>query len=100
MLQHAKVEMKKYLHYEDEFWRQETGIRWFSEGDKNTEFFHNLVIRRWKKLQIKRIQNSKGEWLEGDQLAVEAIHCYQKQFSQKVNYVAAPVLRYIRDMVT
>ncbi|XP_059292522.1 uncharacterized protein LOC132045978, partial [Lycium ferocissimum] len=64
VLQQAQAELKKYLHFEEEFWRQKANVTWFAEGDRNTRFFHNLVNGRRKRLQIKRIQNSNGEWVE------------------------------------
>lgn len=56
----AQAEEKQYLHYEEEFWREKSGVRWFTEGDKNTIFFHNLVNRRRKRLQVKRILKRDG----------------------------------------
>ncbi|XP_059301772.1 uncharacterized protein LOC132053675 [Lycium ferocissimum] len=64
ILQQAQVELKKYLHFEEEFYRQKANVTWFSKGDRNTRFFHNLVNGRRKRLQIKRIQNSNGDWIE------------------------------------
>lgn len=32
-LQQAQAEIKKYIHYEKEFWRQKVGITWHAEGD-------------------------------------------------------------------
>ncbi|XP_060182252.1 uncharacterized protein LOC132611912 [Lycium barbarum] len=55
VLQNALDETRRYLHYEEEYWRQKSGLDWFVDGDKNTRFFHNLVKERRKKLQIKRI---------------------------------------------
>ncbi|XP_060190740.1 uncharacterized protein LOC132620020 [Lycium barbarum] len=67
-LQQAQAELKKYLHFEEEFWR----------------FFHNLVNGRRKRLQIKRIQNSNGDWVEDTvQVAMEAEEFFKKQFSQE-----------------
>ncbi|XP_060202145.1 uncharacterized protein LOC132630592 [Lycium barbarum] len=84
VLQKAQAETKRYLHYEEEYWRQKAGLDWFVDGDKNTRFFHNLVKGRRKKLQIKRIQNSDGSWIEDeDQMADEAVHFYSQQFSQE-----------------
>ncbi|XP_059315045.1 uncharacterized protein LOC132065599 [Lycium ferocissimum] len=84
VLQKAQAETKRYLHYEEEYWRQKSGLDWFVDGDKNTRFFHNLVKGRRKKLQIKRIQNSDGSWIEDDdQMADEVVHFYSQQFSQE-----------------
>ncbi|XP_059292741.1 uncharacterized protein LOC132046197 [Lycium ferocissimum] len=84
VLQKAQAETKRYLHYEEEYWRQKSGLDWFVDGDKNTRFFHNLVKGRRKKLQIKRIQNSDSSWIEDDdQMSDEAVHFYSQQFSQE-----------------
>ncbi|XP_060211928.1 uncharacterized protein LOC132639499 [Lycium barbarum] len=64
VLQRARAEFKKYLHFEEEFWRQKAGIQWYSEGDRNTTYFHSLVKGRRKKFQLNRIQKADGEWLE------------------------------------
>ncbi|XP_060170627.1 uncharacterized protein LOC132601563 [Lycium barbarum] len=42
VLQQAQAELKKYLHFEEEFWRQKANVTWFAEGERNTRFFHNL----------------------------------------------------------
>ncbi|XP_060202553.1 uncharacterized protein LOC132630976 [Lycium barbarum] len=43
VLQLAQAELKKYMHYEEEFWRKKSHFTCFSEGDRNTRFFHNMV---------------------------------------------------------
>ncbi|XP_059315814.1 uncharacterized protein LOC132066528 [Lycium ferocissimum] len=84
VLQKAQAETKRYLHYEEEYWRQKSGLDWFIDGDKNTRFFHNLVKGRMKKPQIKRIQNSDGSWIEDeDQMAAEVVHFYAQKFSHE-----------------
>ncbi|XP_060195246.1 uncharacterized protein LOC132624493 [Lycium barbarum] len=42
VLHKAQAEFKRYLHFEEEFWRQKSGYNWFEEGERNTRFFHNL----------------------------------------------------------
>lgn len=56
VLNKAHIEYTKYLKFEDDFWRQKTGIQWFTEGYRNTRFFHSLVKGRRKRLEIKRMQ--------------------------------------------
>lgn len=74
VLQKAQVELKRYLHFEEEFWRQKARIQWFSEGDRNTRFFHSLVKGRRKRLSLSRIIKEDGQWAEGnEQVAVEAL---------------------------
>ncbi|KAG5590657.1 hypothetical protein H5410_041171 [Solanum commersonii] len=55
------------LHYEEKYWKQKAGIPWFSEGDRNTKFFHNLVNGRRKRLLINRIGKNNGKWVVGQE---------------------------------
>ncbi|XP_060202609.1 uncharacterized protein LOC132631026 [Lycium barbarum] len=92
----AQAELKKYLHYEEEFWRQKAGHTWFSEGDRNTRFFHNLVNGRRKRLQVNRIQISDGEWIEDKvQLAAEEVNFFQQRFSQEKGALYFGMLKHI-----
>ncbi|XP_060189234.1 uncharacterized protein LOC132618185 [Lycium barbarum] len=101
ILQLAQAELKKYLHYEKEFWRQKAGYTWFSEGDRNTKFFHNLVNGRRKRLQVNRIQIYDGEWIEDkEQLAAEAANFIQQQFSQEQGALDFGMLKHISQMVS
>ncbi|XP_060190703.1 uncharacterized protein LOC132619963 [Lycium barbarum] len=84
-LQKAQTEMKKYLHYEKGYWRHKFGLDWFVEGDRNTKFFHTVVKRRRKNLQIRKIQNSEGDWIETeDQIAAEAISFYENSSLRRI----------------
>ncbi|XP_060216639.1 uncharacterized protein LOC132644099 [Lycium barbarum] len=71
VLQQAQAKLKKYVHYEEEFWRQKSYMTSFAEGDRNTRYFHSIVNGRRKRLQIKRIQNQQGIWIKGDSLLAE-----------------------------
>ncbi|XP_060216608.1 uncharacterized protein LOC132644074 [Lycium barbarum] len=42
VMQRTQAELKLYLHYEEEFWRQKARMDCFSEGDKNTRYFYSL----------------------------------------------------------
>ncbi|XP_060170580.1 uncharacterized protein LOC132601516 [Lycium barbarum] len=78
VLQNAETEIKKYLQYQEDYWRKKSGLDWLVEGDRNTKFFHTIVKGRRKKLQIRKIQNSEGDWIEEeDQIAAEAISFYE-----------------------
>ncbi|XP_075099052.1 uncharacterized protein LOC142175940 [Nicotiana tabacum] len=70
VLQKAQSELKKYLSIEELYWKQKAGMIWFTEGDRNTSFFHNHVNSERKKLQLKRIKSGSGVWIEDqEQLA-------------------------------
>ncbi|KAK4737372.1 hypothetical protein R3W88_001069 [Solanum pinnatisectum] len=60
------------------FWQQKAGYKWFESGDRNTKFFHSLVKGRRQKMNMARIQNSQGSWLEEEEdIATEAVEHFQ-----------------------
>ncbi|XP_059311479.1 uncharacterized protein LOC132063063 [Lycium ferocissimum] len=62
-LHRVQAELSKYLHLEEAYWRQKSGMKWFKDGDRNTRFFHTYVNGRRKKLKLTNIQNGDEEWL-------------------------------------
>lgn len=42
-LSKAETDLKRFLYIEEEFWRQKVGMKWFAEGERNTNFFHPYV---------------------------------------------------------
>ncbi|XP_060211831.1 uncharacterized protein LOC132639400 [Lycium barbarum] len=77
-LQKVQAEMTRALHIEEEYWKQKSGMTWFQDCDKNSKFFHAHVKGRRKMLQLKRIQNYQGQWLETEhEIIEEAVRFYQ-----------------------
>lgn len=75
VLHKAQAELKKYLYLEEKYWRQKAGLQWFTEGDDNTAFFHNHVKGKRQKLQLHRIKDRNGGWIEtNQQILEEAVH--------------------------
>ncbi|XP_060216653.1 uncharacterized protein LOC132644112 [Lycium barbarum] len=84
-LMKVQAELTRVLHLEEEFWKQKAGMSWFQDGDKNSKFFHAHVKGRRKRLQLTRIHNSAGIWLnEENEIAEEAIRFYQTQFHETI----------------
>ncbi|XP_059288934.1 uncharacterized protein LOC132042405 [Lycium ferocissimum] len=80
-LQRVQADLNRYLHLEEEFWKQKAGMQWFNDGDRNTRFFHAYVQGRRKRLQLRRIQDQQGTWLEDpDAIVTEAINFFTTQF--------------------
>ncbi|XP_075076623.1 uncharacterized protein LOC142163253 [Nicotiana tabacum] len=70
-------------------------------GDRSTSFFHNHVTGKRKKLQLKRIRNGDGAWLEDQvQMASIAIEFYQRQFSKEGDSTDFSLLDNVPTMVT
>ncbi|XP_070054818.1 uncharacterized protein LOC142179966 [Nicotiana tabacum] len=82
-LQLVQAQLIRYLEIEEDFWKQKSGMTWFKEGDRNIKFFHAQVNGRRKRLQLKRIQNNMGNWIdEEDQIAEEAVNFFKDQFCE------------------
>ena len=95
-LQKVQAELIKCLALEEKYWQQKAGMTWFKEGDRNTKFFHAQVRGRRKRLQLNRIQDSVGTWIEEEkEIAEEAIRFYEEQFAE----IASPSLFEIVDHV-
>ncbi|XP_075084878.1 uncharacterized protein LOC107761180 [Nicotiana tabacum] len=101
VLQKAQAELKKYLSFEEQFWKQKEGMTWFDEDDRNTRFFHNYINGKRQKLQLKRIQNLDGAWLESQELmSLAAVEFFRRQFTQESNPTNFDILNNIPAMVT
>ncbi|XP_060182094.1 uncharacterized protein LOC132611727 [Lycium barbarum] len=80
-MQKVNAELIRIYVLKEEFWKQKAGMTWFEDGDKNSKFFHAYLNGRRKRLQLKRIQNSQGQWLEEkEHMAEEAVRFFQAQF--------------------
>ncbi|XP_070002484.1 uncharacterized protein LOC142165969 [Nicotiana tabacum] len=77
------------------------GMIWFTEGDRNTTFFHNHVIGKRHNLQLKRIQKVDGVRVESqDDMAAAAIEFYQRQFTREADPPDFILLDNVPAMVT
>ncbi|CAN1347905.1 Putative ribonuclease H protein At1g65750 [Linum perenne] len=47
-------------------WSQRANIRWLAEGDKNTRFFHTMVVHRKHRNNISRLKDDNRRWVASD----------------------------------
>ncbi|XP_059287623.1 uncharacterized protein LOC132040947 [Lycium ferocissimum] len=57
VLQQAQAELKKYVHYEGEFWRQKSHVTSFAEGDRNTRFCQQQFSQEVDPLDFDLLQH-------------------------------------------
>ncbi|XP_075096320.1 uncharacterized protein LOC142174426 [Nicotiana tabacum] len=99
-LMKVQAEFIKYLTLEEEFWKQKFGLSWFKDGDRSTKFFHAQVMGRRKRLELKRIQNSEGNWIEDSvAMAEEAVKYFTDQFHEDKVPDAFDILDHVPHMV-
>lgn len=48
------------LAEEKDFWKQKSQIKWLSDSDRNTKFYHALLKIRQARLSVNRIKNDQG----------------------------------------
>jgi hypothetical protein len=53
------------LQQEEVHWLQRSRANWLTQGDRNTNFFHQFATARRKKNLIKRLKDPNDEWVEG-----------------------------------
>nr|XP_009757417.1 PREDICTED: uncharacterized protein LOC104210257 [Nicotiana sylvestris] len=100
ILQKVQAELVKNLALEEKFWKQKAGMQWFNDGDRNTKLFHAHVNGRRKRLQLKRIQNTTGVWIEdNEEMANEAVQNFQKQFHEEVVPTTFDIIEHVPHMV-
>uniref|UniRef100_A0A0V0IKA3 Putative ovule protein n=1 Tax=Solanum chacoense TaxID=4108 RepID=A0A0V0IKA3_SOLCH len=64
-------------------------------------FFHSIVKGRRKKLQLHRIQNNQGNWLEEEEeIAAEAVNFYHSQFLQERDATEFSLLGNIPEIIS
>ncbi|XP_059311005.1 uncharacterized protein LOC132062449 [Lycium ferocissimum] len=101
LLHQAQAELTKFLHLEEEYWKQKAGMKWFNDGDRNTKFFHSYVRGRRNKLALKRIQDPNGTWLENEaDIGYEAIRFFESQFSKENSRADYAFLKNIPKLIT
>jgi len=99
-LQKVQAELIKCLALEEKYWQQKAGMTWFKEGDRNTKFFHAQVRGRRKRLQLNRIQNSGGTWIEEEQeIAEEAIKFYEEQFTEAATPSSFDIVEHVPNLI-
>ncbi|VFQ69024.1 unnamed protein product [Cuscuta campestris] len=78
----ATALLQQALKKEESFWAQKANIRWISQGDASTAFFHSFVKGRRHRLCISSLKDDNGKLhntLEG--ISKVAVDHYSRVFS-------------------
>ncbi|XP_060195451.1 uncharacterized protein LOC132624737 [Lycium barbarum] len=80
------AEYVKWLSLQDSLLKQKAKLSWFKDGEKNTKYFHSVLRFRRRKLEIQRIKNHRGRWIQGkEKIAKNTVKHFGKQFNFSLN---------------
>lgn len=83
ILNKKKDELTGHLKIQHAYWKQKANLQWAKDVDMNTSFFHKSVTTIRRILAIQKIKNEDEQWIEEeDQIANEAIKCFENLFKQ------------------
>ncbi|KAK6784876.1 hypothetical protein RDI58_018331 [Solanum bulbocastanum] len=91
----------QYYKLEEEYWTQKSGMKWFNDRDRSTNFFHSYVKGRRRRLHINEMENGHGVLLKDPtSIGEEAVKVFEKQFSQDIVYDDQKMLDCIAKLIT
>ncbi|XP_060202878.1 uncharacterized protein LOC132631306 [Lycium barbarum] len=97
----AKAEFNNFLKLQDSVLKQKARIKWLTERDANTAYFHGVIKYRRKKISILKIKNDEGTWVEGtNDVAGAAVQFFQKLFSAENTIEDSQVLSVVKKVVS
>ncbi|XP_060170788.1 uncharacterized protein LOC132601740 [Lycium barbarum] len=100
-LARARAEFSRFLILQDTILRQKARVRWLSEGDTNSAFFHGIIKGRRKRLNIQKIRDEDDNLFEGTAAIAEAaVDFFQKLFSPESTTDEPTSLNVIQSVVS
>lgn len=94
------AEYVKWLGLQESLLRQKTHMKWF-QGDHKTKYFHSVLKEKRRKLQINRIKNQHGRWIQGEEhISRTAIKYYENLFNLRQPNVDHGLMDIIPQCIT
>ncbi|GKA39074.1 RNA-directed DNA polymerase, eukaryota, reverse transcriptase zinc-binding domain protein [Tanacetum coccineum] len=82
---YVKEKMSKILYDyniaiidEEKLLSQKAKVKWLSEGDRNTKYFHNVIKGKRHSSKIVGICDDQGNWFQGDNVAEQFLKNFEK----------------------
>ncbi|XP_047949120.1 uncharacterized protein LOC125194951 [Salvia hispanica] len=86
------------LKMEEDFWRQKASLKWMSDGDRNTKFYHSWVKQKRVRLRIHSIQHNGREIVEEDEIKESAVVFFRELLAPTVQPSTEPDLDIIQPL--
>ncbi|VFQ93922.1 unnamed protein product [Cuscuta campestris] len=83
------------------FWKQKANLKWISEGDCNSKFYHAYVKGRRAKAKIRCIYDQAGkEHRDMENISRRAIDHFTNVFSNTQSIQVEPMMDYLEEVIT
>lgn len=100
-LNNTRADYMRYIKLQDSILRQKARVKWFTDGDSNSAYFHSVIKDRRRRLSINKIQDEHHQWVKGTKEVSEAaIRYFQGIFCQKRDHNDFSDLDAIEPMIT
>lgn len=94
-LNRSKAKYIRWLKMEDSILRQKARLKWATDGDSNTKYFHSTIREKRRKAKIYKIKDKQGQWVEGNHnISEAAIEYFNHMFTGQTKNIN---LDFIRD---
>ncbi|GJZ97390.1 RNA-directed DNA polymerase, eukaryota, reverse transcriptase zinc-binding domain protein [Tanacetum coccineum] len=70
-------EYNEAIKDEEKILAQKAKVRWLSEGDKNSKYFHNAIKSRMHTNRIMGVYDSQGSWFQGEDVAKQFVKHFE-----------------------
>ncbi|XP_058784648.1 uncharacterized protein LOC131659478 [Vicia villosa] len=81
----AQYELEKALMFEEEFWKEKASIKWHTDGDRNTQFFHTFAKIRRKKNLVSSLNLNDSVITDHAMIESHLINHFTNIFNQNVD---------------
>lgn len=100
LLNKTKADDIQYLKVQDSILKQKARVKWLSEGDQNTTYFHSSLKDRRRRLHINKIQDKQLQWVEGNEdISKAAVRYFKGIFCQTHEFQDMDELKSILPVV-
>lgn len=82
-IEDVRNELEFLYECENSFWEQRAKIKWKTEGERNTRYFHAIVNKRYNQNLIHNLQKDDGTWTDNEEeIKHLAYSYYSRLFNQ------------------
>ena len=100
-LREIKSDINVLLDREARMWSQRSHVRWVSQGDSNTKYFHSQATQRHRKNKILGIKDETRTWKDQPtKIATVLVNYFQELFSSTRPNSTSSVLDQVQPVIT